>query len=218
MIVASAADTQKGYYHHLKTQVKRQRIPFIFEELRPFSWRRLLLWEQDFAKRHPTETIVFVDAWDFLMVGTREELEAITGGVDILYHAEARCWPEPHKLDFYPPSPTPYRFVNGTGPAGRGEAIADAISYGMAHFPITGDESSIFADNDQRFFTDLFLRGFGQIDYFSRLSVQLNAVGLEEFHIERKRLHLLPTDSHPIFIHLNGASKHTHGDTIDALL
>ena len=133
-------------------------------------------------------------------------------------------WPEPHKADAYTAAedlmgvtpPTRNRFVNGTGPCGFGYEIERAISYGIREWPIRGIQSSIFADNDQRFWTDCFLAGFGAIDYHSKLSVSLNAVERSEFAILEHRL-VLNSGITPAFVHANGASRRHYAAELEAL-
>jgi hypothetical protein len=171
----------------------------------------------DFCRRHPGERVVFVDSADFLMLGSRQELEDLVPHDDVLYHGEARCWPEPHKLDAYPPALGPYRFVNGTGPAGSTDAIAATIAWIQANAPIRGREASIFSDNDQRAYTDAYLGGHGCVDEHGYLSVQLNAVNQADVRVEKGRL-ILRTGVWPIFAHLNGASERVFGPLIESLL
>jgi hypothetical protein len=97
---------------------------------------------------------------------------------------------------------------------GRGGAIADLIDYGMARFPIRGNESSIFADNDQRFWTDVYLAMHADhavdvaLDTHCLLSVALNAIGdASNFDIVGRRAVVYPMGTMPAFVHANGASR-----------
>lgn len=218
-IVACASDAahRSGYFETLRTQLDREGLSLVHETIDPFSWAALLEWERDLCRRHPGQRVVFVDSADFLFVGTAAELDAIVPAHTLLYHGEATCWPEPHKADFYPQARGPYPYVNGTGPAGLTDAIAEAIEHGQRHFPIRGRESSIFADNDQRFFTDTYLDGYGIVDEDGRLSAQMNAINVNTARIEDRRL-VLPSGVRPQFIHANGASKHIHGPLIERLV
>lgn len=221
LIVACAADPDhtNGYFSVLRSQVERAGLPFVYECILPFSWKALLEWELYFCRRHVGSRVVFVDAADFLMVGSAAELDAIVPRYDILFHGEARCWPEPHKADigrYASERHGPYPFVNGTGPAGSAEVIADTIAWGFEHCPIRGREASIFADNDQRMLTDCYLAGYGHVDQTGALSAQLNAIGPSEVRIEYGRL-VLPNGSRPVFVHLNGAAKTTYARIIAEL-
>jgi hypothetical protein len=215
LVIACAADCKKGFYETLREKAGREAY-FLFHEIKPFSWAAMLEWELDVARAHRNDIVCFVDAWDFIMQGTTKNIVAALGTSDLLFHSEATCWPEPHKADAYPPSPTPNRFVNGTGPCGYGQSIADAITYGLREFPIRGRESSIFADNDQRFWTDVFLSGRGRVDYRCELSVSLNAVERSEFAILDHHL-VLNSGVTPAFVHANGASGGLYATELETL-
>lgn len=219
LLVACASDAahKSGYFDTLSAQLETAGLSLIWEPVDPFSWAALLRWERDFCRRHPGRRAVFVDSADFLFVGTAIELDAIVPDHTLLYHGEARCWPEPNLADFYPPTHGPYPFVNGTGPAGLTDAIAETIDHIERNYPIRGEESSIFADNDQRAFTRAYLDGFGVVDEHGRLSVQMNAVDPAAVRIVDRRL-VLPSGIRPQFVHLNGASKHTVGPLIERLI
>lgn len=220
VIIATAADRlQQGYFNVLQKQVLEAGMTFVAQTLNPFSWTGMIEWEQEIAKRYANDIVCFVDAWDFILQGTKEDVIAALGKDGLLFHSEATCWPEPHKADLYPAvygTFKAFRYVNGTGPCGIGGAIADAIRYGQENFPIRGRESSMFADCDQRFWTDVFLSGHGRIDNECRLSVALNAVGPQEFVIQDKKLRLY-TGTVPAFVHANGASKHRYAKELELL-
>ena len=221
LVIACAADCKKGFYEDLKRQVAKAGMTMIYAEIKPFSWAAMIEWELEIAHTYSRDIVCFVDAWDFLLQGTAQDIVAALGNSDLLFHSEAICWPEPHKADMYPTPPYPnalsrFRYVNGTGPCGYGAAIAKAIEYGQREFPIRGRESSIFADNDQRFWTDTFLSGRGRIDYTCRLSVSLNAVEPSEFVIAERKLRLF-TGVTPAFVHANGASDKLYAVELEAL-
>lgn len=217
MIVACAADREDGWLGLLRRQCARAGLGFHFKLLRPFTWASLVRWERDFAHENHAERIVNVDAWDFLLLGTARELDTALGDSPLVWHSESVCWPEPHKADAYPPSSSKWRYVNGTGPCGYGWAIDAALSDGMERFPIRGESNSIFADNDQRLFTDIYLGGFGKVDERCLLSVSMNSVERHEFKVEHKRV-VLDNGSRPVFAHFNGSSRELYADSIKELL
>jgi hypothetical protein len=220
LVIACAADCKKDFYYDLERKASRE-ANFIFEHIAPFTWANMIDWELSVARAYHGDIVCFVDAWDFIMQGTAQDIIAALGNSDLLFHSEAICWPEPHKADRYPVPPMPnallrFRYVNGTGPCGYGTAIAEAIEYGQREFPIRGQESSIFADNDQRFWTDVFLSGRGRIDYTCRLSVALNAVEPSEFVIAKRKLRMF-TGVIPAFVHANGASDKLYAVELEGL-
>ena len=208
-IIATAATETKGYFDALQSQVHAAGIDFIYQQLKTFTWAGLVDWELALAKSFPDALIAFCDAWDMLFLGTRREFEDVVGAQPLLLHAEKACWPDSSKASLYPPADSPWRFVNGTGPAGTGAAIADAIEYGMAHFPITGDGHDVYdtsKDNDQRFWTDIYLAGIGKLDTECRLSQSLVMAANGDFAVKDERLVNKITGSRPLFVHANGAS------------
>ena len=209
LLIATAADCQKGYFEDLKQQVISAGVDFMYQPITPFSWKKLVDWEYALAKTYPKALIAFCDAWDMLYFGSRKEFEDVVGAQPLLLHAEKLCWPHPEKVALYPPHASPWRYVNGTGPAGTGAAIAEVIEYGMEHFPLvegTKDVHDVTQDNDQRFFTDIYLAGYGTLDTDCRLSQSLVQTANGEFAVKGGRLMNKVTGSRPLFVHANGAS------------
>jgi len=215
MLIACAADTRKGYYDSLQAQVIAAGIDFIFQEIKPFSWRKLVLWEYALAASYPNALIAFCDAWDMLYFGSRREFEDVVGAQPLLFHADPQCWPDSRKGELYPPDRplravnSRWKYVNGTGPAGTGAAIVKAIKYGLDNFPILDDSADVHdtsKDNDQRFYTDVYLAGYGDLDVTCKLSQSLVAVGSGELALRDGRLLNRVTGSRPLFAHANGAS------------
>lgn len=210
LLIATAADCTKGYYESLKEQVVAAGVDFIYQPIKPFSWRKLIQWELAVARTYPKALIAFCDTWDMLYFGSRKEFEAIVGAQPLLFHAEKLCWPHHEKAVEYPYCPTPWKYVNGTGPAGVGEKIAEAIEFGLAQFPIVGDAGDLHTtpppDNDQRFYTDIYLSGFGDLDTKCRLSQSLVDVKTGELSVQDGRLVNKVTGSKPLFVHANGAT------------
>lgn len=227
MIVACGADNFSGFHDVLKRQVLDAGITFHTRQFNVFTWRGMVEWELELAKSLPAdEVLCFVDANDFLFQGSPEAMHTLAQD-GLVFHSEAACWPEPQKRDDYPPCSTRFRFVNGTGPLGPAGAIAEAIEYGIAHFPIRGWEKDMAADNDQRFWTDVYLSGRGTVDNYCELSVSLNAVPRSDFTIQEKKLILTQMgtgsrETHtwirPQFVHANGYSKYGYKIDLESLL
>lgn len=210
LLIATAADSLKGYYPDLRDQVVASGVDFLYQPLeKPFSWRKLIDWEYALASAYPDALIAFCDTWDMLYFGSRVEFEAVVGTQSLLFHTDRQCWPHPEKAAIYPATSSPWCYVNGTGPAGKGSAIAEAIEWGMEHCPITDDYGGVMdtsRDNDQRFFTDIYLGGLGALDTDCRLSQSLVRVGQGELAVRGGRLVNKITGSRPLFVHANGAS------------
>jgi hypothetical protein len=208
-LIAVAGDCQKGYFSSLVTQAHDAGIDLLWMELKPFSWRKLIMWERDVARQYPSNLIAFADAWDMLFLGTKGEFEDVIGAQPLLFHSEKVCWPDSRKAQFYPDTDSPWRYVNGTGPAGLGDAISAAIDYGMSHFPITneyGGVSDATQDNDQRFWTDVYLSGVGKLDTDCRLSQSLVDLATGDLAVKDRRIVNKITGAKPLFLHANGAA------------
>ena len=208
-LVAVAADCQKGFFANLVSQVHAAGIDFMWKELVPFSWRKLILWELEVARMCPDTLIAFADAWDMLFLGTKNEFDEVLSAQPLLLHSEKVCWPDTRKKYVYPPSDSPWRYVNGTGPAGLGRHIADAIEFGMDRFPIIGEGTGVHditVDNDQRFWTDIYLSGIGKLDTECRLSQSLVDLNTSDISVKSGRVRNNITGSSPLFIHANGAA------------
>ena len=213
-LIACAADSTKGFFEPLRDQVIAAGIDFIYQPIKPFSWRQLVLWEYAVAASYPKALIAFCDAWDMLYFGSRREFEEVVGAQPLLFHADRECWPDSRKAEAtlsrqLVKDLSRWNYVNGTGPAGTGAAIAEAIQYGLEHFPILDDSADVHdttKDNDQRFYTDVYLAGFGALDTQCRLSQSLVAIRGDEFRVTDGRLLNKITGTRPLFAHANGAS------------
>ncbi len=210
LLIATASTEIKGYFPELQQQVVAAGIDFMHQELKTFSWRKLIDWEYLVAKEYPNALIAFCDTWDMLYMGSRREFEDVVGAQPLLFHTDKQCWPHPDKASLYPAKASPWCYVNGTGPAGLGSAIAEAIEYGMEHFPITHENTGVDVydtakDNDQRFYTDIYLAGLGVLDTSCRLSQSLVDLRPGEMAIRDGRLVNKVTGTKPLFVHANGA-------------
>ena len=210
LLIATAADCTKGYFDSLRDQVTTAGIDFLYQPLAPFSWRKLIDWEYTLASSYPNALIAFCDTWDMLYFGSRRDFEQVVGAQPLLFHAEKACWPNPERAFEYPPSVSPWCYVNGTGPAGKGADIAEAIEFGMEHFPVEGDSADLHTtplpDNDQRFYTDLYLTRGGMLDTACRLSQSLVQLSAGDLALKNGRPFNKVTGTYPLFVHANGAS------------
>jgi hypothetical protein len=161
LLVAYAADRESGYQGALSRGLKSKGIPQLYERMRPFSWRRKVLWELSVAEQYPDTLIAFIDAWDTVFVGEKDELEKLLSGGYVILPSDRVCWPHEEKASLFDKrlsyKHSPWRYVNGSGPAGLGRDIANVIKSGWEKYPITYDGIDHSQDIDQRFWTDVFL-------------------------------------------------------------
>jgi len=122
----------------------------------------------------PTDIIMFVDAFDVMFAGSPEYIleQFRASSKTILFAAECGCWPQIMEnrghdcFHAYPPSPTPYRYLNS------GTWIGVAKESAAMLLDIINKAGSDFANaNDQKLVSDMFIhKQHGiQLDYFSSI-------------------------------------------------
>jgi hypothetical protein len=191
-------------YLALERSLIKAKLPFYMHvEAQPWLWRRKIEWELELAADHPKDQFVFIDAFDYLFVGDPDELQAILDRQPLLFSTDAGVdpWPFTHYADFYDklrPRLSKWCWLNGSGPAGTGEAIADAIRYGQLHYQIYERET------DQIFWSNVYLDGYGELDQACELTQSLYHCTNTDLGTKKGRLHNLQTSSQPQFIHATG--------------
>ena len=174
-----------------------------------WNWGVWLDWQMETCKRYPDEMLVFMDAYDTLFVGDPDELEEL---VDYTFfhgflHATCKeCWPIADRAKHYPKSSTPWKYLNACGPAGYSDQILEALRHGMAYYPYP--HPALPYDNDQRFWTDVFLDGYGALDNQCELWQDLHLIEEDEVAIKGGRICNLVTGSKPQFLHASAGSWH----------
>lgn len=168
-----------------------------------WKWRTWLDWQVEMCERWPGELLVFLDAYDVLFVGDPDELEGLVSRQALIHGTCKNSWPLPSRAPLYPADPSPWRFLNSCGPAGRSEDILRALKYGLiCGFPLHPQ------DIDQRFWGDLFLQGFGVLDTKCEIWQDLWSVEEGELGHKDGRLRNLITGSSPQFIHASAKTWH----------
>jgi hypothetical protein len=185
-------------------------------ETGPFKWGDVVDFELRQARRYPKDNLIFTDAYDFLFIGDPEGVDEIISKQDLLLQSTVSCWPDEDKVPDYeyrnPDETSPWRYVSGCGGIGKGEDIAAAIEYGLKIYPVREPEPGkhLWAqDNDQRFWTSLYLDGWGNLDTRCEMTQNLHGVKAGNLELRDGKLHNLVTDSYPQFIHASaGTWKH----------
>jgi hypothetical protein len=205
----------------LERSLGRKGVPFVFNmESGPWSWKRKVEWELEWASRYPYDLFVFVDAFDMLFVGERSELEALVAAQPLVFSCDCgpAPWPDGLLADAYEArrkKESKWCWLNGSGPAGVGDAIAQAASWGLANVPFVPPRAGLpRGGTDQLFWTHVYLHGFGELDQQCRLSqVLFDAENPQEGgwvtpHLGHKdgRVVNLLTGAKPQFIHATGQS------------
>jgi hypothetical protein len=160
-----------------------------------------LIGMRDYCALLPAEQLaMFVDAYDVLAVDSMEKTEALYHehfDGQIVFSAEKNCWPDAERAKDYPPSDSPWRFLNSgsyMGPAGK---IYELLA-GMQIQP---------RDDDQRLMTQAYLDGKVVLDTGCRIFQTAGFAGPGEIVGKANDIHNTVTGSHPTIIHFNGRSQ-----------
>lgn len=200
----------------------QNKFPFeLHIETGPFKWKDKVDFQLRQARRYPDDTLISTDSSDFLFVGEPEEVEEILANRKLFLQATKHDWPGPKRRAMYGYNKSayddgatelPWRYVCSGLIAGKGHAIQEAIEYGYEHFPIqdsVADGRHLWEqDSDQRFWADVFLAGYGELDYRCELSQTLRSAKPGELMVDGKRLRNMITGTYPQFLHANASTWH----------
>lgn len=166
------------------------------------GWRLKKIWEE--LNRLPGEFthILYLDSHDVVFMAGLDEIEHRFGefGHPWVFGAERVCSPVPEMARLYPPSPTPYKFLNAGGWMGE-------IEYVLGWFRRMGLGNVPDSFHDQAFFSSLCLTipTVVKLDYYQKLV--FNACKSEgDLRVGRlnKRVSVVSTASYPSIVHGNG--------------
>ena len=149
----------------------------------------------------PEQPVLFMDGYDTLISGHATDIlnawRQVCDGP--LFAAEVHCWPDQDRADAYPPTETPYRFLNSGAFIGKAGDLSRIL-----------EESIDDRADDQRYYTERFLSGsYGiTLDSECRVFQCLNGA-LDDVQADEGRGMLFNrrTESWPAVIHANGPSK-----------
>jgi len=96
----------------------------------------------------PETVVMFVDGYDVIFLDTLSAIAERFAGFecDILFAAEKTCWPSTDRSDYFPPSQTPYRFLNSGAFIGSSTKLLKFL-----------DEAVADDEDDQAWMQDRFL-------------------------------------------------------------
>ena len=171
--------------------------------------------------------VVFTDAYDVLFTQGESAMRKAFDDIkaDLVFSAECGCWPQVQRdrgrtcRDAYPPSPTPYRYLNSGSWAGKASVAAKFLRAIGA-----GSTSQEFHKlNDQELASELYLqRGFPglQLDHHAKLFQAMHSINDDTLVPNcDPRPHLREIDgvwrntltgSTPAVFHFNGGGKRHH--------
>jgi len=213
--------TRGGLQDRLEAKFASERIPFLSYTIPDFSWRRRTMASMDIASHYPDRTLIFLDAWDVLFLGGRDELKALPLDQGITFAAQKFCWPDAKQQPQYdaiqPEDVGPWRFINSNPMVGLGSTIKECLSWGWERFPIkTNTNLCDEHDVDERFLANLYLSEardmFGmKIDTRCELNQTYLASIPKDLWLEDGRITNKIHNTKPIFVHFNGRTNPPEG-------
>lgn len=172
----------------------------------------------------PNDIIMFTDAFDVMFTNKPSHIleEYLNLNGDIIFAGECGCWP--HVMidhgkpcfDSYPPSPTPYRYLNS------GTWIAHAKSAVEMLKAVILEAGNDFTNaNDQKLVADMFIssRYNIQLDYYAKLFQSMHMTfdrplaycnPYEDIQVINGQFYNKRTKSYPSVFHFNGGGKSHH--------
>jgi hypothetical protein len=171
-----------------------------------WDWGVWLDWQEEKSGDYWDSDLVFVDAYDTLFVGDPVELEALVGRQPLIHSTCKTCWPMPVRKPLYNDVPGPWKYLNSCGPAGTGQAIGRAITFGRQKHPYPHPD--LPRDNDQRFWTDTYLHGWGELDWRCEIWQDMYLLEDGELGYKNGRIKNLVHNTWPQFIHASAGTWH----------
>jgi hypothetical protein len=210
LLVIASANERNGLLDKMESQLARADIEFYLNVLPDLSWRiiiclefRLKILESMATLFKSRDKLIFVDAWDMLFYGTKEEvLDKVWGRYTPIIAMEKNCFPDLGVSNFFPNLlNVPWKFINGGGLAGSPEQILWAVKEIRKH---PGYEPKMV---DQEFYNLLLLtRSLPfQCDYRTSLFYcMFKDQGELIVNDGERRPFNQVTGTYPNFIHFNG--------------
>jgi hypothetical protein len=159
-----------------------------------------------------TDIAMFVDGYDVLIGGTANDivatyLEIVNGRREhALFGAETNCWPDAHVAKEYPLYPTSrYKYLCS------GVYISYVSTLRTLLEGFSDKQEGWGTIDDQRFFTDVYLKKPHRIVLDSRVQLISNLSGDThnmEYDAVVKKWKNVHTQTYPLIFHGNGDSKH----------
>lgn len=157
----------------------------------------------NYFKENPdVKELVFVDAYDVIMLSTPQEVQGkIKNRKKMFVSVEKVCWPEPVLSLLYPKTKSEWKYIN----SGTYYAPRDVFMKLFDKFPPKHDQ------DDQLWLTNIFLSSPNSfvLDYDCEVFQCHSFVKEDDYEYKDGRVHNLKTGSKPVAIHFNGKSDNT---------
>jgi GR25 family glycosyltransferase involved in LPS biosynthesis len=162
---------------------------------------KLRLVKDYLSKCNSEDILLFTDAWDVLVFGTKEEvLERYKKfNKSIIFNAEKFCWPDEGRKNEYDTLTEEFPFLNSGGYIGKVKDIARFLDN-------YNNEEDI---DDQRFWTDQYMknRDIIGLDHKNDIFICCAGNNIKDYSIENQKLKY--KDRYPLILHANGPGKET---------
>jgi hypothetical protein len=161
-----------------------------------------LLHMKKFLNTLPDNDIVlFVDAYDILFMNTKKEIlkRFLAMKAPFVISVDGSCWPLADKAKDFPPSPTPFRFINSGSYIGYVKAIKDILGEMTNINPYASDQAKFtlhYLDHREKYTFDYYCQLFMPVAWLSDRDLEINQ---KNFTLKCKS-----TDTFPCIIHGNG--------------
>ena len=150
---------------------------------------------------NPEDLLLFTDAWDVLVFGTKEEIieRYKKFNKSIVFNAEKFCWPDEARKSEYDTLSEEFPFLNSGGYIGKVKDIAKFLDN-------YNNEEDI---DDQRFWTDRYMKNKDIIGLDHKNEIFICCVGtdIKDYSIENENLKY--KERYPLILHANGPGKET---------
>lgn len=202
-----------GFQVQLERQLMMQHIPIIDFVDHEFSWRRRMMMNMEIAAQNPDDLLVFLDAWDTLLLGTRQEIADLRLDKGVTFAAQKLCWPDFSLEGAYakknPRERSPWKYINSNPMAGLGKNIYKALDWGWKRFPLKTDTNVMQAyDVCERFLGQLYLKAPKKFDLKLDTECRLSQVYRKslpgDLYLDDDRIINMIHRTKPVFLHANG--------------
>lgn len=216
--VCTVASEVTAQLKQLLTSAKKQKIKIDVLGLGlPYMGNgHKLIYVREYLKKISDDDIVlFVDGYDVLLLANKQTIlkKFFKTGAPFVISAEQTCFPFRHLESKYPPSPTPFRYINTGSYIGYAWFIKQLLK-DMA--PIKAHEC------DQGQMTLYYFKHRDQfyLDYYCHLFLPLHGVTKKDLklNVKSRSVYCRITKSTPCLVHGNGQSKRFYQRIYDVLL
>ena len=206
-VIVSLDNPQHPGWLKLEASLKKHGWDYhpIIREWKGFGTKIIGLYE--YLKESGMNEFIYLDAYDNYCIAGPDELQYKNHfGFDIVISSEKGCYPDTHNMGKFPIVPHDWKYPNS------GQILGNAKDF----FTIYESNPPKFEDDDQRWWTNMFLRTL--LKRYSYPSIWLDycdifqSVAFEvdgDFEFRYGRLYNKITHTFPMFIHGNGKTDMT---------